>query len=136
MLVVLVSVLLHVTGPASGATTPGCFLRLRAHVVGGGSMVYCLKTFRGMPGPGSTVHDAGTLVFVLPRGSIRARVSIVQRFASDGRHATQTLTGTVTGGSGAYKGARGTIRGGGSDLETAPGRIAASNLSYRVALRA
>jgi len=136
VLVAAVSLLLHVTGPANGVTTSNCFLRLRAHLTGGGSMVYCLKTFRGAPGPGATVHDSGTLLFVLPRGSIRARVSIVQRFGSDGMHATQTLTGTLTGGTGNYKGARGTLRGGGTDVETAPGRITASNLRYRVTLRA
>lgn len=135
MLVAAVLLVLHVTGPANGVTTPDCFLRLRAHVVGGGSMVYCLKTFRGAPGPGATVRDAGTLLFFLPRGSISARVSIVQRFASDGRHATQTLTGTVTAGSGVYEGARGAIRGGGTDVEIAPGRIARSKLLYRVSLR-
>ena len=101
---------------------------------GGGSSLYCLKSFTGRPGPGATVTDAGTIVFTLPRGTITARVKVVQRFATDGKHATQTLTGSVVGGTLAYQGARGAISGGGTDTETAPGRITKSDLRYRILL--
>jgi hypothetical protein len=131
----MTTLVLHVTGPATGATTSGCFLRLPAHLAGGGTMTYCLKTFAGAPGPNRAVNDSGVLTFSLPRGRIVARVSIEQRFGADGRHARQTLTGTIVGGSGAYAHARGTITGGGTDVEDAPGHIASSDLRYRLSLR-
>jgi hypothetical protein len=98
-------------------------------------MRYCLKTFRGQPGPGATVTDRGMLTFVLPHGTLRAAVRIVQRFAADGRHATQTLHGNLLGGSGGFKNARGSIEGGGTDDEHPPGTIVASALRYVVAIR-
>ena len=117
----------HVTGAAAGHHTSACFLSLRSHVVGGGTMTYCLKTYSGAPGPGAVVRDHGVVTFRLPRRMIRARVLVVQRFAADGKHARQELRGRVIGG--------GTIRGGGSVLEDTPGHVAASDLRYRIVLR-
>ena len=128
------SIIVHLTGPATGAPTGACFLRIAGTIAGGGSSVYCLKTFTGQPGPRATVRDAGVLTLVLPSGRIVARVDIVQRYAADGEHARQALTGTVVSGTRAYRGARGTIAGGGTDVEDAPGHISRSDLRYRIAL--
>jgi hypothetical protein len=117
----------HVTGPATGAQTAACFVRLAARVEGGGRATYCLTDFRGAPGPNAVVRVRGEIVFRLPRRTIRARVLIVDRFAPDGRHAHQSLQGTVTGG--------GTISGGGTFVENVPGHLTASDLRYRITLR-
>jgi hypothetical protein len=128
-------ILIHLVGPATSTPTIGCFMRVAGKVEGGGRSLYCLKTFTGRPGPATTVRDSGTMIFSLPAGTLTAQVKIVQRFARDGKHATQTLSGTVIGGTGAYRDARGAISGGGTDTETAPGQIAKSDLRYRVLLR-
>jgi hypothetical protein len=133
--VLAVVVTVHVAGPSTGSSTPACFLRLPAKVAGGGSEVYCLKTFEGEPGPNAVVRDKGVMTFSLRRGTLTARVSIVQRFAPDGKHARQSLTGTITRGTRAYAGAGGTISGGGTDTEDTPGHLAASDLTYRIRLR-
>jgi hypothetical protein len=59
----------------------------------------------------------------------------VQRFERDGAHARQTLTGSLTGGTGSFRGARGTIAGGGADVERPPGHIGSSSLRYVLRLR-
>jgi hypothetical protein len=128
-------ILVHLVGSASSTSTVGCFLRIAGKVEGGGSSLYCLTSFTGRPGPAATVIDSGTMIFTLPKGTITAQVKVVQRFARDGRHATQRLTGTVLGGTLAYQGARGAISGGGTDTETAPGKITKSDLRYRILLR-
>jgi hypothetical protein len=129
-LVAAVSVLFHVTGPASSTSTAACFLRLSAHLSGGGSMVYCMKTFRGSPGPNAVVHDEGSMTFTRDGGSLRAKVLITQRFAADGKHARQMLSGRVVGGTGRYSRFQGAISGGGTDLEIAPGQVSRSDLHY------
>jgi hypothetical protein len=133
-LILAASILVHLTGPAAGAPSGKCFLRIAGTIAGGGSSVYCLKTFTGQPGPGATVKDAGLFTFSLPRGRVVARVEIVQRYAADGKHARQTLTGTVVGGTRAYRTARGTVAGGGTDVEDGPGHITSSDLRYRISL--
>jgi hypothetical protein len=125
---------IRVTGPAESTPKEGCFLFLTAGVEGGGAMRYCLEEFTGAPGPDALVRDSGLLSFDLGDGTMQARVRISQKFAADGRHARQTLTGTVTGGTGRYSGARGTIGGGGTVDEHPPGRIADSDLRYTVIL--
>ena len=62
----------------------------------------------------------GTIAFHLPhRRLLHYRVLIVDRFAADGKHATQRVSG---------KG----ISGGGTFLEDPPGNVRASNLIYGV----
>jgi hypothetical protein len=126
---------LRVSGSASSRSTSTCFLLLTGHVVGGGRESYCLKTFAGRPGPRATVRDSGTMRFTRKGWSLVARVRIVQRFGADGAHAHQTLRGTVTGGTGRFRGARGTIAGGGTDVERPPGHIVRSSLRYVIRLR-
>jgi hypothetical protein len=116
---VISSHVVHVTGPARSAETAACFLRLTAKVVGGGTAVTCLTGFRGAPGPNATVRLRGSITFRLPHRTLRARVLIVDRFAPDGKHAAQTVTG---------KG----IAGGGTFLENPPGNVRASDLRYRL----
>ena len=117
----------HVTGPAVGTSTNACFLRLTSHIVGGGSETYCLQTFHGRPGPNAVVRSRGIVTFRLAHRTLRAKVLVVQRFAADGRHAHQTLSGTLGGG--------GTVSGGGSDLESPPGHVVASDLRYRISVK-
>ena len=111
--------LIHVEGPARSAETPACFLRLTAHIVGGGTAVTCLTRFDGAPGPNTVVRVEGTIAFHLPHRLLRYRVLIVDRFAVDGEHAAQRLTG---------KG----ISGGGTFVEDPPGHVRASDLRYRL----
>lgn len=117
----------HVTGPATSKSTNACFLQLASHVVGGGTETYCLQTFHGRPGPNAVVRSRGVVTFRLPHRTLRARVLVVQRFAADGKHARQTLTGTIVGG--------GTVNGGGTDVESPPGHVRASDLRYRISVR-
>jgi hypothetical protein len=118
---------IHITGPAVSSETAACFVKLAAHIAGGGTAITCLTGFRGAPGPRAVVHVRGTMTFRLPHRTLRARVLIVDRFAADGKHARQSLTGTVAGG--------GTISGGGTYVEDPPGEVKASDLRYRVTLR-
>ena len=111
--------LIHVEGPARTTATTACFLRLAAHVAGGGTAVTCITSFRGAPGPNAVVRVQGTIAFHLPHRLLRYRVLIVDRFAADGKHATQRVSG---------KG----ISGGGTFLEDPPGNVRASNLLYGV----
>jgi hypothetical protein len=106
----------------SGPSSASCFLLLHQHVVGGGRTTYCLQRLTGRPGPNATLRDSGVMMFALPDRRIRARVHIVARFAADGRHAKQTLAGTVDGG--------GRIAGGGPYVEDPPGHVANSDLHY------
>jgi hypothetical protein len=110
---------IHVTGPATAVETRTCFLRLTARIVGGGTAVTCLTGFRGAPGPNAVVRLKGTITFRLPHRTITARIAIVDRFAADGRHAAQTVTGRA-------------ITGGGTFVEDPPGHIRASDLRYRL----
>ena len=113
--------LVHVTGPAVSTETAACFVKLTAHVAGGGTLVTCLTSFRGEPGPKALVRVRGTMTFHLQHRLLRYRVLIVDRFAADGKHATQKLTG---------KG----ISGGGTFVEDPPGNVKASDLRYRLTL--
>jgi hypothetical protein len=123
----------RVEGKAVRRTTPACLFSIRAQVAGGGRQTTCLTRVDGYPGPKGLIHSRGRMTFVLPHGTLRARVRIVQRFRADGAHARQTVTGTLTGGSGRYAGARGTIRGGGSVVDTGAG-LGRLDLEYRIEL--
>ena len=111
---------IRVAGPATSSTTEHSFLRIRGRVVGGGAEVYCLERATGTPGRTPSFETAGPVTFQGRDGTIRTLVRIVQRFGADGRHARQSLTGRVGGGTGRFRGARGSIRGGGTDVEALP----------------
>ena len=111
--------LIHVEGPARSAETAACFVQQTARIVGGGTAVTCLTGFRGQPGPSALVRLTGTIAFHLPHRLLRYRILIVDRFAPDGKHATQRVSGTG-------------ISGGGTFVEDPPGHVRASDLVYRV----
>ena len=124
----VLTVVVH--GHAAVLVSTSCSLELRSEVVGGGTETYCLERFHGRPGPHAVVRDSGRMTFRLTGGSIMADVGIVERFAADGRHARQTLTGSIRGGSGRFRGVRGTIAGGGTLVEFPVATVTSSNLRY------
>lgn len=130
----LAALTLHVTGPVTRTTSARCGFVIIAHVVEGGTQVTCLTSVRGYPAPNATIRSAGTMTFRLRRGTIRAHVAVVQRFGADGASARQTVSGTIVGGTRAYRGVRGTISGGGTLVDTATG-LRRLRLAYRLALR-
>lgn len=130
--VLLASLTLHVTGTAVRTTSSHCAFVITAHVVEGGTQVTCLTSVRGYPAPDATIRSSGTMTFHLRRGTIRTRVAVVQRFAANGSSARQTLTGTITGGTRAYRGVRGRISGGGTVVDTATS-LRKLKLAYRLA---
>ena len=69
------------------------------------------------PAPNATMHSRGT-----------------QRFRADGRHAAQTTAGTIVGGTGRYRHARGTLTGFGTVMDTAT-RLSNVRLAYRLVMR-
>jgi hypothetical protein len=111
--------LIHVVGPAQSTETHTCFLRLTARIAGGGTFVACLTDFRGSPGPNALVRVTGTFTFRLPHRTLHARVLVVDRFAADGKHVTQRVSGP-------------NISGGGTYIEDPPGHVRASDLRYRL----
>jgi hypothetical protein len=74
------------------------------------------------------------MAFVLPNGAIRTRVSIRQQFARDGVHAHQTLRGSIVGGTGIFRQARGTVSGTGTVVDRALS-LGPVNLRYALVLR-
>ena len=135
MLALLLALTLHVTGSPTRTATARCQLVIVARVVEGGRQRVCLTEIDGFPAPNVTMHSRGTMAFTLRNGTIRARVRITQRFRSDGRHARQTTTGTIVGGTGRYRHARGTITGSGTVVDTAT-RLSNVRLAYRLVMRA
>ena len=133
MLALLLALTLHVAGSPTRTATARCQLVV-ARVVEGGRQRVCLTEIDGFPAPNVTTHSRGMMVFTLRTGTIRARVRITQRFRSDGRHARQTTTGTIVGGTGRYRRARGTLTGSGTVVDTAA-RLTNVRLAYRLALR-
>ncbi|HET7045030.1 MAG TPA: hypothetical protein VFI37_09295 [Gaiellaceae bacterium] len=127
------SLTVRVEGTAARRSTSACLFSIRANVAGGGRQTTCLTRVDGYPGPKASMHSRGRMTFALPHGTLRARVQIVQRFRADGAHAKQTVSGTITGGSGRYAGARGTIRGGGAVVDSRSG-LRGLDLVYRIAL--
>ena len=135
MLALLLALTLHVAGNPTRSATARCQLVIVARVVEGGRQRVCLTEIDGFPGPNVTMHSRGTMAFTLRNGTIRAQVRITQRFRSDGRHARQTTTGTIVGGTGRYRHARGTLTGSGTVVDTAT-RLTNVHLTYRLAVRA
>jgi hypothetical protein len=134
LLALLLALTLHVTGSPTRTATARCQLVIVARVVEGGRQRVCLTEIDGFPAPNVTMHSRGTMTFLLRSGTIRARVRITQRFRSDGRHARQTTTGTIVGGTGRYRHARGTLTGSGTVVDTAT-RLTNVRLAYRLAVR-
>ena len=135
MLALLLALTLHVTGSPTRTATARCQLVIVARVVEGGRQRVCLTEIDGFPAPNVTMHSRGTMTFALRRGTIRMRVRITQRFSRDGRHAAQTTAGTIVGGSGRYRHARGTLTGSGTVVDTAT-RLSDVHLAYHLAIRA
>jgi hypothetical protein len=125
---------LHVAAVPARSTAGACLFVIRAPLREGGHATTCLTSVDGFPSPRSTIRSAGTMTFALPQGTVRTRIRVTQRFAADGAHATQTLTGTVVGGTGRYRGARGVVRGGGSVVDRRGG-LGPVRLAYRLVLR-
>jgi hypothetical protein len=128
------AIVLHVRATPTRSSSGRCAFVVVARVAEGGRQTTCLTSVDGFPGPGAVIRSRGTMTFSLRGGAIRARVSVVQRFRADGVHAHQTLTGTVTGGTGRYARARGTITGGGAVLDRRDG-LGPASLTYRLTLR-
>src|SRR5581483_5443805 len=70
-----------VSGSSTSLLSTTCFIKIRQHVVGGGTTTYCLETFHGRPGPNATVRDSGVMTFALKGRTIRANVQIVEKLA-------------------------------------------------------
>ena len=134
MLALLLALTLHVTGTPTRTATARCQLVIVARVVEGGRQRVCLTRIDGFPAPNVTMHSRGTMTFTLRSGTVRARVRITQRFRSDGRHAAQTTTGTILGGTGRYRRARGTVTSSGTVVDTAA-RLTGVHLAYRLVMR-
>jgi hypothetical protein len=132
--ILLAALTLHVTGVAARTTSSSCGFVITAHVVEGGTQVTCLTSVQGYPAPRSTIRSRGTMTFKLRRGTIRARISVVQHFGANGSSARQELTGTITGGTRAYRGVHGTVSGGGTVVDTATS-LGKLKLTYRLAFR-
>ena len=128
------STTLRVAGIPTRRATEACLFFIRARIVGGGTQTTCLRKIDGFPDPGATTRSQGSMAFVLPHGTIRTRVSITQRFARDGVHAQQRLRGSIIGGTGIYRQARGTISGTGTVVDRALS-LGPVNLRYALVLR-
>ena len=135
MLALLLALTLHVAGTPTRRATAQCQLVIVARVVEGGRQRVCLTEIDGFPARNVTMHSRGTMTFALRNGTIRTRVRITQRFRSDGRHAAQTTVGTIVGGTGRYRHARGTVTGSGAVVDTAA-RLTNVRLAYRLVMRA
>jgi hypothetical protein len=122
---------LHVHGPVSRGSREDCVFFLRAAVQGGGNQDTCLSSIEGFPGPNAKMHSRGLMTFTLRRGIVVLRVRVTQRFAADGAHARQTLRGVIVRGRGEFVGARGSITGGGSIVDTRQ-TIRVIRLEYRL----
>jgi hypothetical protein len=79
----------------------------------------------------ATFTEIGTLTLYVPGGKLETAVTIIDDFTGF-PVLTQTLTGSVTGGSGTYLGATGSITGGGTILFGADGPQ--PDLTFTVAL--
>ena len=134
MLALLLALTLHVAGSPTRTATAQCQLVIVARLVEGGRQRVCLTEIDGFPAPNVTMHSRGTMSFALRNGTIRTRVRITQRFRRDGRHAAQTTRGTIVGGTGRYRHARGTVSGSGTVVDTAT-RLTDVHIAYRLVIR-
>jgi hypothetical protein len=134
LLALLLALTLHVAGSPTRTATAQCQLVIVARLVEGGRQRVCLTEIDGFPAPNVTMHSRGTMSFALRNGTIRTRVRITQRFRRDGRHAAQTTRGTIVGGTGRYRHARGTVSGSGTVVDTAT-RLTDVHIAYRLVIR-
>ena len=134
LLVAHLSLTVHVATTPTRASTSGCLFLIKNRVVEGGRQTTCLRTVDGVPYPGSVVKSRGTMAFTLEHGTIAARVLSVLRFGHDGVHAAQRVTGTVTGGSGAYRGVRGSLSARGTVVDRRA-RIGRVSVAYTFVLK-
>jgi hypothetical protein len=114
-------------------TVAACIFAIRAPIAGGGTETTCLQSIDRPPAPNATMHSKGTMTFAWPAGVLKAHVRIIQRFAADGVHATQSTDGTITGGTGPYRNAHGSIRGRGSVIDRRD-RLGRVQLDYTIRL--
>jgi hypothetical protein len=123
----------HVATVPTRTSSPHCLFLIQNRLVEGGRQTTCLRAIRGVPYAKSVVTSRGTMSFRLARGTITASVTSVLRFGSDGIHASQRVTGIITGGTRAYRGARGSLSGRGTvvDRAAALGRV---QVAYRIVL--
>lgn len=126
---------LHVRGYPRRTTKPGCIFLIANPLVEGGTQTTCLTSVDGFPQANGVIRSKAKMTFALRRGTIRVTATIVMRFGADGVHAKQTVSGVIVGGTRLYRGARGTIAGGGTvaDHRTSLGPV---SLTYRLAVRA
>ena len=122
------------TGAPTRRATAQCRFAIRARVAEGGRQRVCLTEIDGFAAPNVIMHSRGRMTFALRDGTIRTRVRVTQRFRRDGRHAKQTAAGTILGGSGRYRHARGAVTGTGTVVDTAAG-LTGVRLVYRLAMQ-
>ena len=79
-------------------------------------------------------RETGTLTNTLARGQIFVEVSFAYVFNESFSRAIHSATGTVTGGTGAYSGSSGWLRGGGP-ISFDPDFTAHPNLLYAIRVR-
>jgi hypothetical protein len=128
------STTVRVAGIPTRRATETCLLSIRARIIGGGTQTTCLTKIDGFPDPGATIRSRGSMAFVLSDGTIRTRVLIMQQFARDGIHARQTLRGSILGGTGSYRRARGTVSGTGTVIDRVSS-VGPVNLRYALVFR-
>jgi hypothetical protein len=133
-LVAQVALTVHVRVIPTRSSSPKCLFVIRNPIVEGGTQTTCLRTVEGVPYAGAIVRSSGTMTFALRRGVLRAKVTSTLSFGRDGTHASQQVAGTLTGGSGAYEGARGTVTASGSVVDRASG-LGPVAVTYRFAIR-
>ena len=128
-----ISLTLHLASTPTRTSSSNCAFLITNRLVEGGRQTTCLKSVGGFPSPHAKLKSSGTMVFVLKGGSLHARFSSILAFAGDGVHARQTVRGSVTGGTGRYRGCRGTVAATGTvvDRPTALGPVRAT---YRLTL--
>ncbi len=95
-----------------------------------GTSLLCVQT-ANFDESTATFTEIGTLTLYVPGGKLETAVTIIDDFTGF-PILTQTLTGSVTGGSGTYLGAAGSIIGGGTILFGADGPQ--PDLTFSVAL--
>lgn len=134
VLVSQLALTVHVRSTPVRTSAPKCVFLIRNAVVEGGTQTTCLRSVQGVPYAGSVVRSTGTMTFALGQGVLRVKITSVLHFGRDGIHASQQVAGTITEGSGAYRGARGSLTGSGTVVDGASGlgRVAAT---YRFVIR-